>query len=154
MKKIYILLLSLFCSVHIFASPEKPIYAIVKDKSICIYTNDIDTKPYNNQIYLYMGGIVSGQNYKSTYSKIYKNIKMPIDKNSCIPIPSAYFNKAIPFDVTLDMEQSYARRICVNQSSKKILLTEVKDGYKCSNQPFDYSEKKITFLDRLFEWIK
>ncbi|MDI9657839.1 hypothetical protein QM240_16755, partial [Acinetobacter baumannii] len=58
--------------------------------------------PYNNQIYLYMGGIVSGQNYKSTYSKIYKNIKMPIDKNSYIPIPSSYFNKAIPFDVTLD----------------------------------------------------
>ncbi|MBD0441292.1 hypothetical protein MSC41_18800 [Acinetobacter baumannii] len=52
------------------------------------------------------------------------------------------------------MEQSYARRICVNQSSKKIILTEVKDGYECSNQPFDYSEKKITFLDQLFEWFK
>lgn len=137
--------MSLFCSVHIFASPEKPLYAIVKDKSICIYTNDVDTKPYNNQIYLYMGGIVSGQNYKSTYSKIYKNIKMPIDKNSCIPIPSSYFNKAIPFDVTLDMEQSYARRICVNQSSKKIILTEVKDGYECSNQPLIILKRKSLF---------
>lgn len=151
MKKSYILLLLLFCSVHIFASPEKPLYAIVKDKSICIYTNDIDTKPYNNQIYLHMGGIVSGQNYKSTYSKIYKNIKMPIDKNSCISIPSTYFNKAIPFDVTLDMEQSYARRICINQSSKKIILTKVKDGYECSNQPFDYSEKEATYFNKLFK---
>lgn len=49
MKKSYILLLSLFSSVHIFASPEKPLYAIVKDKSICIYTNDIDTKPWRIQ---------------------------------------------------------------------------------------------------------
>ena len=147
MKKVNFFLLFILSS-HAFASPDKPLYLIIKDKNICLYTNDIKAKPYNNQIYVYMGEIISGKKFKSTYSQVYKSVKIPIYSNDCIPINSSNFKNNIPYDIVLDMEKSYAVRVCVSHDLKKAQLTEVINGYQCSNTLLS-SKKEKTFFEKL-----
>ena len=147
MKKVNFFLLFILSS-HAFASPDKPLHLTIKDKNICLYTNDAKTKTYNNQIYVYMGEIILGKKFKSTYSKVYKNIKTPIYRNNCIPISSSNFKNNIPYDIVFDMEKSYAVRVCVLHNSEKIQLNKVINGHQCSNTPLS-SEKEKTFFEKI-----
>ncbi|MEG2450071.1 MAG: hypothetical protein RSB21_09685 [Eubacterium sp.] len=152
MKKTTSTFLLIFLSIQTHASPEKELYAVIKGQSICVYTNDIKTKPYNNQVYLYLGDIVYGKKFKSTYSQVYKNIKMPISKNECISIDQSYFKNDVPYDIVLDMEKSYSLRICVKKGSKQTLLKETLDGYTCQNEKIIKKEKTIS--EKLLNWLK
>ena len=60
MKQKFLILLLFPLSITTQASPEKKLYATVKNNSVCIFTNDAKTQPYNNQIYLYLGHIIQG----------------------------------------------------------------------------------------------
>lgn len=152
MKKKFLILLLFPLPITTQASPEKKLYATIKNNSVCVFTNDVNTQPYNNQIYLYLGHIIQGQKFKSSYSNIYKNIKMPIYKNECITIDQSNFKRNIPYDIVLDMSETYSIRTCITEISGKISLKKVVDGYTCQIENKEL-KKENNLFNKILNWF-
>ena len=144
----------MLCSNQIFASPEEPLYVTNKGKDICIYTKDPKAKSFEDKIYLYMGEVTPSKNFKSTYSRLFNNMKVPVNKVDCIPISSSQFKNNTPYDIVLDMESSYSIRICVENRTDKVLLKNVVNGFTCSTSVFpEEIEKEQTVFKRILNWF-
>lgn len=152
MKKIFLILLLLPLSIAAQASPEKKLYATVKNNSVCVFTNDVNTQPYNNQFFLYLGPIIRGQKFKSSYSNIYKSIKIPIYENHCILIDQSNFKRNIPYDIVLDISETYSIRTCITEISGKISLNKVSDGYTCGIETKEL-KKENNLFKKIINWV-
>lgn len=150
MKTIYLFFFAMVICNTAQASPEKPLSTIIKGNSVCIYTNDKNSQPYEGQIYLYMGDVYPDKKYKSSYSKLYKNIKTPINQSDCISVDSSQFKSNIPYYISLDMMKSYATRICVDKTVKPFIIKKVINGFECESQVSKKQEKG--FFQRLLDW--
>ncbi|WP_336175267.1 NF045616 family extracytoplasmic (lipo)protein [Acinetobacter ursingii] len=152
MKQKFLILLLFPLSITTQASPEKKLYATVKNNNVCVFTNDAKTQPYNNQIYLYLGHIIQDQKFRSSYNNIYKNIKMPIYENECITIDQSNFKRNIPYDIVLDMSETYSIRTCITEISGKISLKKVVDGYTCQIENKDI-KKENNLFNKILNWF-
>ncbi|WP_407642002.1 NF045616 family extracytoplasmic (lipo)protein, partial [Acinetobacter stercoris] len=93
-----------------------------------------------------------GKKFKSTYSKLYKNIKVPVNKNECISISISNFKNSIPYDIVLDMDSTYSTRICVEHNSGKTSLSNVVDGYRCLKISKPLEKEKNVFR-QFIDWL-
>ncbi|MDY6450008.1 NF045616 family extracytoplasmic (lipo)protein [Acinetobacter faecalis] len=154
MKKIGLSIFLILCSTNIFSSPEKQLYVTIKGENVCVYTKDLKAKPFENKMYLYMGDVTPSKNFKSTYSKLFNNMKVPVDKVDCIPISSTQFKNNTPYDIVLDMDQSYSIRICVEKRTDKVVLRNVVNGFTCSTSEISEAiEKEQTIFKRILNWF-
>ena len=151
MKIIYGIFLSLIICNAVHASPEKPLNTLIKDNNVCLYTNDKKSKSYDGRIYVYMGELDSTKGYLAGgYEKLYKNIKTPINQVDCLGINASNFKSNVPYHVSLDMESSYATRICLDKDKKPFVIKKVVNGFECESQLLHKNKKG--FFQRLFEW--
>jgi len=133
MKRIYLIVFALTICNIAKASPEKPLNAVLKENSVCIYTNDKRSSPYKGRIYVYMGKAYPDKNYKTSYSKLYTNISSPIEQLDCIGIDVSHFKSNVPYDISLDMRPPYATRICLDKAIKPFVIKNVVNGFECEN---------------------
>lgn len=136
-----------------FASPL--LYIKVKDNNVCVFTKSNVEKTYNNQVLIYIGKIDEINAFHDSYSKIYLNLKLPIIESNCITIPTSEFQENEPYDIVLETDKSYARRICLKKDANNSLqLLGVEKGYNCKATQYDYSSN-IFFskLKNLYYWL-
>ncbi|NHB59138.1 hypothetical protein G9F32_14105 [Acinetobacter sp. 194] len=97
----------------------------------------------NNETLIYLGKIDENIEFTSSYSKTYKNLKMPINEENCLQIPLSHFEIGKPYEIWLETHEEYKQRICLSKSSNQIQLVEVIDGYTCGKEQYDYSGSNI-----------
>lgn len=151
MKLLY-LLLFLSASTYSFASPV--LYIKIKDNHVCAFTNVNTKKIYENQVLVYIGKVDGINAFHDSYYKTYSNIKAPIVENNCIIIPSSEFQGNSPYDVVLETDKSYSRRICLKNVNGNLQLLGVNNGYNCSTTQYDYSGNSIIAkLKNFYFWL-
>lgn len=150
MKRISILIL-LFLSGESLATPESPLYVSIKNNNVCLYTKSDRSKSFNDRVYFYMGEVIRNSEFKGTYEKIYNNAKVPTTENNCIIVDSSNFKNSVPYYLYMEADKAYSQRICVNNQSKPVTLTRVKNIYDCSQEEYDYSGQ--SFWEKLLNWL-
>lgn len=138
---------------HSFTSPL--LYIKVKDNNVCAFTKSKVKEVYKNQVLVYIGKVDEINAFHDSYSKVYLDLKVPIVENNCIIIPSSEFQENKPYDVVLETEKSYARRICLKKDvNNSLQLLGVENGYNCSTTQYDYSSNNFfSKLKNLYYWL-
>lgn len=147
----YYLLFLLIISSKALSSPTLPLYMIVKNKDLCVFTRDKNSKPYENGFTLYMGTMDSKQGYKTSYEKSYKNIKVPTEENNCLTIDNSKFTQQIPYSINLDMNKTYSRRVCIKNENNRMKLVEAKSTFQCGTNEYDYSGRSLR--EKFLNWL-
>ncbi|QIO07599.1 NF045616 family extracytoplasmic (lipo)protein [Acinetobacter lanii] len=129
-----------------------PLYLSIKENMICVYTHSDARKSMNNDILVYMGKIEKTAAFKTSYSKIYKNIHHPNNEQDCLKIPIRYFQINKPYEVWVEADTVYKRRFCLSNQANKIQFTEIVNGYSCGRDEYDYSGKN--FFENILMWLK
>lgn len=152
MKILYFLLVSII-STSSFASPL--LYIKVKDNNVCAFTKSKVKEIYKNQVLIYIGKIDEINAFHDSYSKKYLNLKVPIVESNCITIPASEFQENEPYDIVLETDKSYARRICLKKDANNSLqLLGVENGYSCKAIQYDYSSNSFfSKLKNLYYWL-
>lgn len=117
-----------------------------------MFIKDTQQDLSNSETFIYTGKVDENLEFKSSYSKTYKNLKKPLDEEHCLQIPLTYFGMDKPYEIWLETNQEYKQRICLYKSSNQIQLVEVIDGYNCGKEKYDYSGKNL--FEKLIIWIK
>lgn len=150
MKKLLIFkILILSSSVH--ASDFSDLYMSIKNKNICIYTNFDTEKNMSNEILIYIGKIEKNIDFKTSYSKTYKNVHHPNNEQHCLNVPTHYFQMNEPYEAWVEADKVYKRRFCLSNESNQIKLTEVVNGYLCGRNEYDYSGG--SFFKKFLNWF-
>lgn len=140
--KIYIGLLLLSFTISCYATPEETLFVSVKGNNVCVFTKGDYKKVSDNQILFYMGEVVEDQEFKSSFTQTYTDLKdMPTSESHCILIDSAKFKNKVPYYLYLESDKSYSQRICVNKQGQKTILTKVENVFNCGTAEYDYSGK-------------
>lgn len=151
MRNILIFLLfSISYSLH--AAPFSELYVSLKNNNACFFTKNSEKNMTQNEILIYMGKIEENIEFKTSYSKTYKNLETPTNEENCLQIPLVNFEMDIPYEIWVETNQEYKQRICLSKSSNKIQLTKVIDGYQCGKEIYDYSDSNV--FARFIIWMK
>lgn len=151
--KLLCLLFLFSIPIYSFASPL--LYMNIKDDNVCVFTKGVSKDIYKNQVLVYIGKVDEVNAFHDSYSKVYLNLRAPIIEDNCILIPSSEFQENKPYDIVLETDKSYARRVCLKKDGGDGLhLLGVNNGYNCSNTEYDYSGNGfITKLKNLYFWF-
>lgn len=131
---------------------HEPLYLIKKQDSLCIYTNNPNSKLRDDYITLiYMG--IPGPNSKFVSEIVIENLAHPpLYEESCILFPLKDIKKSGPYSLILDMDKSYAADFCINfDDQKNISIHNLGNQLQCQKSkyknPFNLSlEIKKLFL--------
>lgn len=131
------------------------LYIKSKNNNICIFTKSLSNKIYENQIYVYIWKIDDINKDQNSYSKMYFNQKSAINEANCINIPSSEFAENIPYDIVLETDKPYKRRVCLKkEANKESQLFRVSDEGKCSTAQHDYSgDSFIIKVKNIYYWL-
>ena len=141
MKNQYILLILLFSTIDAKANlpGTKQLFAQMKNNQLCIFT--LDKKAalgYENRAYVYTTNLEGARSRSNDYEKIYYNIKVPHNFESCLPIPLNYIERNKPHDIFVELDKTYALRICISEKNE---IHSVDQFQKCSNKLYKVENK-------------
>lgn len=98
---------------------------------LCIFTNNPKTHyGYDNSIVVSIGKIDHTKEFQSNYEQLYKNGVLPINEKSCIQIPVDIFEKNIVYEITLETNKIYHRKICLIESNGRIDIKYIDSSKK------------------------
>lgn len=141
MNKQYILLFLFLLSVEANANlpGTKPLFAQMKNNQLCIFTQDEKASlGYENRAYVYTTNLDENRSRSDDYEKIYYNIKIPKDFESCIPIPLDHVERNKPHDIFIELDKTYSLRICISEKNQ---IHKVDQLQKCSSEVYEPENK-------------
>lgn len=131
MKKIFnIIILISFLGLFACSQGSKDLDVILKDESLCFFTNDPKTNYYdsNNEFLLYMSKYERKAEIFSEFEQSFKNHKLPIKQEDCLKIPLDKFKKNVSYSVVLDASHTYSTEICVKDENNKLVIKKIEAG--------------------------
>ena len=132
MKTTIFLLLSFFLLSFVGCSQmSKKLDVIIKNDSLCFFTNDPKTDyGFKGQLLIYALKFNSAKELKTDFEQVHKNKSkpIPIKKEECLEVPINKFEKNVVYEVILDTNKTYDSFICIKDENNQTIVKAVKVG--------------------------
>ncbi|WP_089604859.1 NF045616 family extracytoplasmic (lipo)protein [Acinetobacter piscicola] len=111
---------------------SKELDVIIKNNSLCFFTNDPDTNYYdsNKELLIYINKLEHKKEIATVFEKKYTNSPLPIKEKDCLKIPINTLKKDTPYLVSLEMRRTYIVEICLKNNNNRILVQKITTGEK------------------------
>lgn len=111
---------------------SKELDVIIKNNSLCFFTNDPDTNYYdsNNELFIYINELKHKKEITTAFEKKYINNPLPTKEKDCLKIPINTLKKDTPYLVSLEMRRTYIVEICLKNNNNRILVQKIITGEK------------------------
>lgn len=108
---------------------NRSLQVTVKENNLCIFTGSKNTySDADNSYLVFVGEVNSTTNFKSIYDKPYSESVFPVLENDCVLIPLAIFEPNKPYDINLESNKNFSKKICITENKTIIPVQYVVPG--------------------------
>ncbi|WP_179999982.1 NF045616 family extracytoplasmic (lipo)protein [Acinetobacter sp. YH12239] len=134
---------------------HEPLYLTKKQNSLCIYTNNPNSKLRDDHIALITLGI-PGYNARSVSEVVIEKLKTPpIYEENCLLFSLKDIKESGPYSLILDMDKTYATDFCINlHDQKNISIHKLGSQLQCQKSEYANPFSLSVELKKIIKKIK